>query len=163
MRSRSPSVGRLLMAVMAGIGAGVVLAGCATPGLTAGPTPTSSPTITNKPQASAVPLALRPEGTALQNIDYFTSVLKPLLDPAPKTPGQTIIETLVAAGFDKAQMELTPDKTAVGLDADSVQFSVRMNGTCLIGQSGNVGFHSAVAPLLSTGTCLVGKTRAIDW
>jgi hypothetical protein len=38
-----------------------------------------------------------------------------------------------------------------------------MNGTCLIGQAGNVGFQSFVAPLVSTGTCLIGLTRKIDW
>ena len=64
---------------------------------------------------------------------------------------------------DDLREHLTPDTTAVGLEADNIQFSVRMNNTCLVGQSGNVGYHSLAAPILSTGTCLVGNTRAIDW
>jgi hypothetical protein len=69
----------------------------------------------------------------------------------------------VASGFDKSQMELTADTTAVGLEADNIQFSVKINDGCLIGQNGNVGVHTVTAPVLATGTCLVGNTRAIDW
>jgi hypothetical protein len=125
--------------------------------------PTPTPTITNAPQATVAPPTLNPHGTALQNLAYFESVLHPLLDTAPTTPGRTIIDTLVAAGFEKSSMELTPDKTSVGLQADNVEFSIRMNGTCLVGQTGNVGFHAMAAPMLATGLCLVGKTRPIDW
>ena len=145
----------------------LALAGCASAAPAAVSSPTTSadptPTITNQPQAADQPVVLKPNGTALQNIGYFAAVGHELLDSAPDSPGRAIIDHLVAAGFDKAGMELTPDTTAVGLDADNVQFSVRMNGSCLIGQAGNVGFHSLAAPMLATGTCLVGKTRAIDW
>jgi hypothetical protein len=42
---------------------------------------------------------------------------------------------------------------------------VNVADECLIGQNGPAsdGFHSVVAPLLSTGLCLVGTTRPIDW
>lgn len=62
-------------------------------------------------------------------------------------------------------MEVTFDRTAVDLEADSIQFSVRLHGECLIGQVGpdGDGYHSIVAPLLGSGTCLIGATRQIDW
>jgi len=46
-----------------------------------------------------------------------------------------------------------------------VQFAVRWAEECLIGQYGPAsgGYHSLVAPRLSTGTCLAGQTRPIDW
>jgi hypothetical protein len=146
--------------------AGAVLATAAVASTTpaAPPTATASaePTISN-PEETTAPLALNPGGTALQNKEFFDSVMSPFIAAAPDSGGREIIDHLVSAGFDKSQMELTPDTTAVGLEADNIQFSVRMNDTCLVGQSGNVGYHSLAAPILSTGTCLVGNTRAIDW
>jgi hypothetical protein len=102
-------------------------------------------------------------GTAEDNLPYFTAVVSALLSAEPDASGRDIVDHLAQSGFDKSSMELTADTTAVGLEADNLQFSVRMNGGCLIGQEGNVGLHTVTAPLLATGTCLVGNTRAIDW
>ena len=79
--------------------------------------------------------------------------------------GRDFIDALVAAGFDKSQMEVTADRTTVDLQADSVQFAVLFGGECLVGQYGPAsgGYHSAVRPALGTGGCLVGETRPIDW
>ncbi len=62
-------------------------------------------------------------------------------------------------------MQLTVDTTTIGLKANSIQFSVRLNGGCLVGQNGqgSGGYQSEVTPLLATGNCLVGDTRPIDW
>jgi hypothetical protein len=62
-------------------------------------------------------------------------------------------------------MEVTADRTRVGLRADSVQFAGLFAGDCLIGQYGQAsgGYRSAVGPALGTGGCLVGETRPIDW
>ena len=63
-------------------------------------------------------------------------------------------------------MQVTPDRTAVDLQADTIQFSVLFNGECLIGQYGPAsgGYHSigrraarAREPVCS------GETRPIDW
>ncbi len=81
----------------------------------------------------------------------------------PSAKGKAIIDHLASLGFAKDHMEVTPDKTAVGLDADNIEFSVKINKTCLVGQTGIVHFHAFAAPLLASNTCLIGKTRAIDW
>ena len=63
-------------------------------------------------------------------------------------------------------MQVTVDTTTIGLKANSIQFSVRMGDTCLIGQNGADagGYCSEVTPVLSPpGNCLVGQTRPIDW
>ena len=62
-------------------------------------------------------------------------------------------------------MEVTFDRTQADLAADSIQFSVRVHGECLIGQNGPAagGYHSIVADVLGSDTCLVGSTRQIDW
>jgi hypothetical protein len=60
-------------------------------------------------------------------------------------------------------MEVTPDVTVGSEAAETIQFSVRANGSCLIGQTGAAGYNALAAPLLGTGKCLVGKTRTIDF
>jgi hypothetical protein len=161
---RSSTRKQLLAGAVLAASTVALLAGCSSAAPVATPTATASPapTISN-PEETTAPLALNPDGTALQNKEFFDSVMSPFIESAPDSGGREIIDHLVSAGFDKSQMELTPDTTAVGLEADNIQFSVRMNDTCLVGQSGNVGYHSLAAPILSTGTCLVGNTRAIDW
>lgn len=159
---RSVTNTRVLGVAAAAVVAIAGLAGCTSP--SAGPV---EQTNTGQPSASssAPPAApeLQPAGTAEDNLAYFTAVVSSLLSAEPEASGRDIIDHLVASGFDKSAMELTADTTAVGLEADNLQFSVAMNGSCLIGQEGNVGLHTITAPLLATGTCLVGNTRAIDW
>jgi hypothetical protein len=76
--------------------------------------------------------------------------------------GSAFIDGLVAAGFRRGAMEVTEDRTTIGLPAPSVQFSVLWKGVCLIGQYGpeSGGYH-AVATAPVAGRCLVGKTRPI--
>ncbi|KZE41717.1 hypothetical protein AVW09_02970 [Microbacterium sp. T32] len=79
--------------------------------------------------------------------------------------GRAYIDALVGAGFDKAAMQVTPDQTTIGNPAESIEFSVRLGADCLVGQVGpSIGDPvTAVLPGLSTGGCLIGETRAIDW
>ena len=141
----------------------LALAACTTapdPGPTARPTSTPSGTATPTPEPDPV---LVPTGDAEANLPYFDLVNKRLLDTVPTPNGQQLVENLVAAGFAKADMEVTPDTTVGSEAASTIQFSVRANGSCLIGQTGAAGYNALAAPLLGTGKCLVGKTRAIDF
>ena len=139
----------------------VALGGCVQHSATATPhtVPTPGPSST-----AAIPV-YNANGTAKQNLAYFRLVGHALLDGNPKanTQGKTIVNWFVAHGFQKAAMQVTPDKTSIGLDAWNIEFSVDMNKTCLIGQAGNTGFQSFAAPILATGKCLIGATRTINW
>ena len=131
-----------------------------------GPEPTARPTSTPSGTATPTPEpdpVLVPTGDAEANLPYFDLVNKRLLDTVPTPNGQQLVENLVAAGFAKADMEVTPDTTVGSEAASTIQFSVRANGSCLIGQTGAAGYNALAAPLLGTGKCLVGKTRAIDF
>ena len=144
---------------------GLGLAGCsAAPVDRAEPTPTESAVASPTP-TEAAPAALVPEGTATENLPYFDSVITAALAADPNAAGRSYVDALVAGGFDKTMMEVTADTTTKGEPADSIQFSVNVAGECLLGQNGpsTGGYHSVVAPLLATGTCLVGATRQIDW
>lgn len=102
-------------------------------------------------------------GTAGENLAYFKLVNVKYIKDGGATDGRSLIDNLVDAGFPKAAMEVTPDRTTVNAQADQVQYSVRMNGTCLIGQFGGGKFNGTAQPLLASDKCLIGTTRPIDW
>lgn len=82
-----------------------------------------------------------------------------------RVQGRAYIDALTAAGFDKAAMEVTPDRTSVDDPVDSLQFSVLWKGQCLVGQVGPSTPQPTALVLdpVPSGTCLIGHTRTIDW
>jgi hypothetical protein len=95
---------------------------------------------------------------------FFDATVKTLLKTDPQPHGRDVIDALVKAGFDKKAMEVTADQTTLGRDVDSIEFSVLWKKRdCLVGQVGVSGYGSESSPVLGTGKCLVGQTRAIDW
>lgn len=158
-------------AVLALAGAAIIVGTAGCTATASGPSPTPAPTASTPaasgeatPEPSAPP-TLRPTLSAEENLAYFDSVSLAVVAANPSAGGRDFIDALVAAGFDKSQMEVTADRTTIDLQADSVQFAVLFQGECLIGQYGPAsgGYQSAVRPPLGTGGCLVGETRPIDW
>ncbi len=146
----------------AAVAASVVLVGCvATP--EPAPTGTASPSVSASPSAPAedAPEFIA-DGSADDNLPYFDSVNSTFLASSPTPGGRPIIDNLVAAGFDRAAMQVTGDTTAIGGAVDSVQFSVRMADRCLIGQATASGYVGTVGPVVGD-SCLIGNTRPIDW
>jgi ABC-type transport system substrate-binding protein len=140
-----------------------VLAGCAP----AAPTPSAKPpSISAAPSSPATPApatGFLADGTAQANKAWFDAVNTKLFASNGSANGRTIIDSLVAAGFDKTAMQVTPDKTSINGGVDSILFSVKIGDSCLLGQHGGGGYSSAVEAALKSGLCLIGKTRAIDW
>lgn len=139
-----------------------VLVGCVQ-----GP-PTPVPTYTPTTSGSATPTADPdpthiPGGTASENHEYFTHVVATMHGASGISDGRSNIDNLVAAGFAKADMEVTADKTAIGYDVDSMLYSVKIGDQCLIAQVFPSAYTTDLAPVLGTGRCLVGQTRPIDW
>jgi hypothetical protein len=130
------------------------------------PLPVPTPSGSSSASASALP-TYNPGGTAADNLAYFNKVGNELFTStqagAASSQGMTIVNWFVSHGFNKANMEVTPDKTAIGLAAWNIDFSVKFGKTCILGQAGNVGFQSATVPVLATGKCLIGETRPITW
>jgi hypothetical protein len=139
----------------------LALAGC----VPSSPAPTKTAAATATSSASPTPDAPTIDlvGTAGQNQAYFDAVNEKFIAAGGDLSGRPFIDELVKAGYPKTNMEVTPDRTAVNLAADNIQFSIRFGSTCLIGQYGNVGYSSTVTKVLGTGRCLVGTTRTIDW
>lgn len=144
------------------LGLVLALTGCGVPA----PSPTAPPRKTSGATPAPVPdvlPTLDPTGSAPANLDYFDYVNNRTITAARIPSAQQFVDGLAAAGFPRSQMQMTADKTTVNLTPGSIQFSVLINGGCLIGQFGQDvgGYHSTVAPVLSTGRCLIGDTAPI--
>ncbi|MFE6255657.1 DUF6993 domain-containing protein [Agromyces sp. NPDC057865] len=165
-------VGTVAVLALAGLALAVGACGCAAGGSAhvASPAPSAvtdasdEPVETPAPAPAASP-TLSPHLSAAENLAFFDAVNLGVVSANAEAGGRDFIDALVAAGFDRAQMQVTADRTTVDLAADSVQFSVLFQGECLVGQYGPAsgGYHSAERPALGTGGCLVGQTRPIDW
>ena len=145
-----------VLALSAALAAG--LTGCAS----GPPMPTPTGALTSPGQTAPPEPEINLAGTATQNQPYFDQVNGATF-LAGGRDGRAFIDGLVAAGYSKELMELTPDRTSINAQADNFQFSVRLNGTCLIGQFGSAEYASYAGPALADGHCLVGTTRPIDW
>ena len=160
----------LVLALALVLAFALVLSGCTsgTPAPTSSPSPSGFPAESPSPDASAsadpAPApSLQPGGSASDNLPYFDSVNKALLAGNPMPGGRPIVDNLVAAGFDKSMIQVTPDTTAIGRDVDSMQFSVRFGDECLVGQASPTGYASTDGPTVAGTGCLIGITRTIDW
>jgi len=156
-RSTTALAGLALAGVLA-------LAGCVSAVPTPLPTQTEAASATPEPTsaASAVPMIVE-GGTAKENQPYFDKVNLDYFAASGTGSSRGIVDNLIAAGFRKQDIEVTPDHTSLDLQADSIIVSVRLKGECLIGDFQASGLKSIVAPLLGTGGCLIGATLPIDW
>ena len=153
------------MAIAVGVLIVAALAGCTQP---AAPKPAVSGSSSAAPSTSAAPsvappATFVPAGTAQQNEAFFDLTNNTLFAANSAANGQQIINSLVAGGFDKASMQVTPDKTAINGAVDSILFSVKIGESCLLGQHGINGYSSSIGAALKSGVCLIGKTRPINW
>ena len=171
-RARPVPIGLRVVGIGVGVSLALALTGCtgAVPESTASPTPSHTATqaatssATPSPTVAAAPV-LVPDGTAQDNLPVFSAVVAAVWATPQQVTGQAYVDSLVAAGFDKAAMQLTPDQSTVGNAAESIQFSVRWGDECLVGQVGPATGApvTVVVPVIGASTCLVGDTRPIDW
>jgi hypothetical protein len=128
------------------------------------PTPTETTTRTASPTPTPTKSPkLDPTGTAEENLPFWQHLVKDMSQTYGMADGAAMIQTLVDQGFTKADMEITPNQTAIGERVDSVIFSVKFDGQCFVGQIFPDHYSAFLAPLLGTGRCLIGTTRPIDF
>jgi len=156
------SVRRIAVALLA-IGAVFpALSGCA---LIEGPTPATPKR--EQPAKPEVKPEFVPGGSAAENLPYFTEVLREYAAGEEPVQGEPVVNAVADAGFDKAGMQVSFDRTKTGLDADNIFVSVRIGGDCLIGQlvAADRSFVAQNEPAIGPNQdiCLIGSTRTIDW
>jgi len=166
--------GRAAPVALVGLLVAAVLSGCvpagpdqSTPNATTpvGSAGTPSATTAPSPTATDTAPALKPDGTAADNLPYFSSIVAAVWAGPDNASGRAYIDALAGGGFDKAAMEVTFDQSTVGNPAESIQFSVLWAGECLVGQVGPATGSPVAVVLRPVGSdkCLIGETRPIDW
>lgn len=128
------------------------------------PAPPPAPVIPDPPAEMPV---FHPEGSAEENLPFFTETLRAYARGDEPIEGRPIVDAMIEAGFEKQRMQLSFDRTKTGLVADNIFVSVRIGEECLIGQflTGNREVTAELAPAVGPDreVCLIGETRAIDW
>lgn len=126
--------------------------------------PTATP---DPPEPMADPSGFDPLGTATDNLPVFEQTLLAFAAGGEPVEGAPIVNAVTAAGFDRAAMQVSFDRTRTDLVADSIFVSVRMGEACLIGQitTADRGVSAVVEPAIGPerSICLIGQTRPIDW
>ncbi|WP_390227782.1 DUF6993 domain-containing protein [Gryllotalpicola reticulitermitis] len=147
------------MLAVAVLGFGVALAGCTAAGNDVA-TPTQS-AWTVQPTAGATtgsPDSFVAKGTAAQNQAAFDATIQGVLAKNAKATGQAVTAALESAGLAKSSLQFSASRTSAKLVPGSILVSAQFGSECVIGQWGNAvgGYHSAIAPALGAGGCLVG-------
>ncbi len=108
-----------------------------------------------------------PEGSAEARFLEFTAALEDFASGTEAVRGQPIVDSLVSAGFEKSDMQVSFDASRTNLVADSMFVSVRIDELCLLGQitTESRELVTDLAPAVGPDQdiCLIGKTRPIDW
>ncbi|GAA2182233.1 hypothetical protein GCM10009847_27030 [Leucobacter tardus] len=108
-----------------------------------------------------------PDGSATDNLPYFTEVLRQYSAGDGPVEGQPIVNAVAESGFDKSAMSVSFDESKTGYAADSIFVSVRIGPDCLLGQiaAEGRGFAAEAEPAIGPDqdVCLIGETRPIDW
>ena len=119
------------------------------------------------PAAPEVAPELIPDGTAADNLPYFTEVLRNYTEGEGAIKGEPISRAVIDAGFDKNLMQVSFDRSETGLEADNIFVSVRLQDSCLIGQviTSDRSFVAETAPAVGPDKtlCLIGETAPITW
>lgn len=117
-------------------------------------------------QKPAEPPKFFPDGSAEQNLPYFADVLQRYAAGEGAIEGRPVVDAVVEAGFDRAAMQVSFDRTETNLVADNIFVSVRIGADCLVGQlvTADREAYAVVAPAVGpdADVCLIGETREID-
>ncbi|AVG23711.1 lipoprotein [Pontimonas salivibrio] len=144
-----------------------VLAGCTGPTDTSPPAETSAginevqpnPDESSQPEA---PPEFYPDLPAATNLPFFEHTLAESGAGVLPVSAEDITQALIGAGFQAADIEMTPEKSLIALPADSVSVAVAFAGECLVGQYTDEWLAVDVVAPLPDGRCLVLERETLD-
>ncbi|MEJ6489340.1 hypothetical protein PQI23_06370 [Leucobacter sp. USCH14] len=154
-RRRSAALASIALGLSAAL-----LTGCA---LLEGP----SPEVPERTETAAPETAPEfiPDGSAEDNLPYFTEVLRSFSAGSEPVQGAPIVQAVAEAGFDKTAMQVSFDQSKTSLPADNIFVSVRIGSDCLIGQvvAEDRSFVAKNMPAVGPAgdICLIGETAPI--
>ncbi|RZT59292.1 hypothetical protein EV140_1896 [Microcella alkaliphila] len=156
-----------LVAVAALITAGCTPSSPTDPPSTAAPLPTSTASPGEPGGPDVDPSEPAPEfvegGSAADNAPFARFVVQQGADAVGERPSSAqVADALSTGGFDRAALEVTADRTPLGMATDVISFAVRIDDDCIIGEVRGTAVTTTVVPALATGRCLVGADASID-
>ncbi len=155
--------------MFAAVAALSVLSGCTGPTDTTPPADASpgvnqvqpDPDESVEPEAVAPP-EFYPNLPAATNLPYFELTLAESGAGVLPVSAEEITQALVGAGFQAADIEMTPENSLIALPADSVSVAVAFAGECLVGQYTDEWLAVDVVAPLPDGRCLVLERETLD-
>jgi len=150
------------------------IAGCSAPSSASLPaTQTASPSAsqapaTPSPTAAALPLtAFDSSVTASDSLPLFDTLALQTISTNPDPHGEDFVSSLIGAGAQASEMQLTSDQTTEGKPVDAIFWSLKIHDECLIGQYHPLEldpekpkyFSMILAPV--GGKCLIGNTLPV--
>ena len=152
----------MIRIVTVGVLAGaLLLSGCQSPPDPVIEEPPPPPTTIDEGPAPVIPEFIE-GGSAAENLPYIDYVLTSAGAGTGLFGSLDAVAVLEEAGFSRGQLEVTSDRTALELAAESVTIAVVIDGECALGQWSSDWYVSSVTPLLGAGTCLLGDTLSLD-
>jgi hypothetical protein len=148
----------ITVGVVAGL---LVLTGCQAQPEPAVDEPPPPPVVVDEEPVEVIPEFID-GGSAEDNLPYIDYVLTQAGAGTGLFGSRDAVAALENAGFDRANMEVTSDRTALELAAESITIAVIIDGECALGQWSSGWYVSSVTTLLGTGTCLLGDTLSLD-
>jgi hypothetical protein len=139
----------------------LVLTGCQAQPEPAVDEPPPPPVVVDEEPVEVIPEFID-GGSAEDNLPYIDYVLTQAGAGTGLFGSRDAVAALENAGFDRANMEVTSDRTALELAAESITIAVIIDGECALGQWSSGWYVSSVTTLLGTGTCLLGDTLSLD-
>jgi hypothetical protein len=139
----------------------LVLTGCQAQPEPAVDEPPPPPVVVDEEPVEVIPEFID-GGSAEDNLPYIDYVLTQAGAGTGLFSSRDAVAALENAGFDRANMEVTSDRTALELAAESITIAVIIDGECALGQWSSGWYVSSVTTLLGTGTCLLGDTLSLD-
>ena len=138
--------------------------------LLSGCSPQPEPVVEESPPQPVIveqePVEVIPEfvdgGSAENNLPFIDYVLTQAGAGTGLFGSLDAVVALENAGFDRANIEVTSDRTALELAAESITIAVIIDGECALGQWSSDWYASTVTPVLGAGTCLLGDTLSLD-
>lgn len=165
------SARRASIVIAAAAAIAAILAGCTpspgpsgapvAPPSSAAPGPSGSAPAEPEPTEEPAP-TFDPAAEAEGNLPVVEGALAPLVQAGGIPAGRNVVDALTGAGIPLSALQVTRDRTAIGLPVDALLFSVRSGGSCVLGQFDGDGYTTTTAPALASGACLVGATASLD-
>lgn len=152
---------RLFVWVIAGT---LLLSGCQAltdPVVEETPPPVAGEAVQEETEIETIPEFVE-GGSAADNLPYIDYVLTQAGAGTGLFGSMDAVSALEEVGFDRAVMEVTSDRTALELAAESITIAVIIDGECALGQWSSQWYVSSVTPVLGAGTCLLGDTLSLD-